>query len=442
MFPKRLLVLLASLALLTQAAPAAPGGPTVQLARPARYDGQMLVRFTPSKAVVSAAAKLHLDVWSKSRTGFDVRVTQAQLAAMRRALGQKRAGKIVNANIQKAIDVETKQLNAQLARGVKVEVSAAWHTEYHRFADINTWIQQLAKQYSSVVTYVPSIGKTVEKRDIPMLKITSNKGDLASKKRIWLQGMQHAREWISGATMQFLADQLASKYGSDARVTNILDQVEVVIVPVCNPDGYEYTWGDDRLWRKTRAIVRGSAQGVDPNRNWPDHWNKGGSSRNPSDETYMGPAPASEPEVKALMAAYKATPNVIAAVDFHSFSQLVLRPYGWTTKNNPDNAAFTALGKGIVDTISGVAGTEYVNERIVDLYVASGGANDWWYGVGTDKGTQKPYGIAIELSPDADSWEDGFILPPDHIVPVGTEIFPATLNMIEYALAHPLGAQS
>ena len=61
------------------------------------------------------------------------------------------------------------------------------------------------------------------------------------------------------------------------------------------------------------------------NRNWPDHWGKGGSSSNPSSDVYMGPSPGSEPEVKALMTAFKSLPNMIGAIDFHSYSQLVLR---------------------------------------------------------------------------------------------------------------------
>jgi len=275
------------------------------------------------------------------------------------------------------------------------------------------------------------------------MKITGKSGDASAKKRLFLQGLQHAREWIAGATMQYLCHYLASNYGKDDRVTKLLDQVEFVMVPVVNPDGYDYTWTGDRLWRKNRAMVDGSPQGVDTNRNWPDHWNDGGSSTDPTDETYMGPSAGSEPEVQALMAAYQATPNVIGGIDFHSYSQLILRPYGWTQNNSPDDATFSTIGDSMVNIISGVDGTSYVNERIVDLYVASGGANDWWYGAGTPIGTQKPYGIAIELSPGSDDPNNqGFVLPPDQIVPVANEIVPAVLTFAEYCLTNPLGAQT
>jgi len=441
MLATRLLLLLTALtSFSTLVLPAPTTQKVTTLSRHTRYDNQKLVRVPRSNRLLRAAEKLHLDVWAKSKDSVDIRVTSAQLKQLQRAVGPRPlVSEVLDDNIQLKIDAETEMLNAQLAKPVKISTTADWFTQYHTFDDIVTWLQELAKQYPKLVTYQASIGKSVEGKDIPLLKITSGNGDLASKKRIFLQGMQHAREWISGATMQFIANELASKYGSDSRITSALDNTEVVIVPVCNPDGYEYTWTDDRLWRKNLGANK---SGVDPNRNWPDHWNDGGSSTDPTDDTYMGTAAASEPEVQALMAAYQATPNVIAAVDFHSYSQLILRPYGWTSDDSPDEAAFSAIGSQIQSAISAVAGTNYVSEKIVDLYVASGGANDWWYGLGTPQGQPKPYGIAIELSPDASDPDGyGFVLPPTQIVPVGNEIMPAMLTMIEYSLANPLGPQ-
>jgi len=199
----------------------------------------------------------------------------------------------------------------------------------------------------------------------------------------------------------------------------------------------EYTWDTNRLWRKSRQTIRGQKSGVDLNRNWPDHWAKGGSSTSPSSDVYMGPSAGSEPEVKAVMAAYAATPNMIAAVDFHSYSELILRPYGWTDGTSPDDATFAQLGVQIQSAIQSKGENAYTNERIVDLYVASGGASDWFYGAGSK---QSVYGISIELSPSADEGmgNDGFILPPERIIPVSESIVPAVLSMTEYSLAHPL----
>jgi hypothetical protein len=274
-----------------------------------------------------------------------------------------------------------------------------------------------------------------------MLRITGeDKGK--DKKRVWLQSLQHAREWISGATMQFIADGLASGYPSNPRVKGVLDQVEFLIVPVANPDGYTYSWTTDRYWRKNRALVNGQKMGVDPNRNWPDHWGTGGSSTNPSAENYMGPSAGSEPEIKALMKAYSSNSDMIAAVDVHCFSQLILRPYGWTQNRSPDEAALTKIGEVMKAEIAKPRNTKYTNQRVVDLYIASGGSNDWWYGLGTPKGQQKPYGMALELNPAFAFGASGFVLDPKNIVPIGGEITAAILGMAEYALANPLGPQA
>jgi len=307
-----------------------------------------------------------------------------------------------------------------------------YHSNYHSFDEINTFLKSLADKYPSVVTYLPSIGATTENRQIPLITL---RGSTHPTKRIWIQAMQHAREWIAGSTAQYLADMLASKYGADDQITKLLNQVEIIIVPVCNPDGYEYARKTDRMWRKNR----GEASGVDTNRNWPDHWNGGGSSDDPDDETYKGVSAASSLEVQALMKAYQSYDNIIAAVDFHSFSQLVLRPYGWSGSNSPDEEQFIKLGEAIQKAYtSGTEHNSYVSERIADLYVASGGASDWFYNAGTKVGSIKPYGITIELPPTS-VWQGGFVLPPKRIVPVGKDSLSAVLTLANFALTNPLG---
>src|SRR5438128_1277569 len=121
--------------------------------------------------------------------------------------------------------------------------------------------------------------------------------------------LQHAREWISGEVTRRFLHSLVDTYGTDPETTKLLDTTEVWFLPVANPDGYERTFQPgNRLWRKNTADNNGDGKidvndGVDPNRNLPDHWGATpeGSSDVPADQSYRGPAPASEPETKALM---------------------------------------------------------------------------------------------------------------------------------------------
>jgi carboxypeptidase A1 len=102
---------------------------------------------------------------------------------------------------------------------------------------------------------------------------------------------QHAREWIAPATALYMAHKLTSEFSEAQPVNHLLHNMEIVIVPIVNPDGYEYTRSGDRLWRKNRRINNGSSyMGVDLNRNWDIKWGQisGGSSGNPSSEVYRG----------------------------------------------------------------------------------------------------------------------------------------------------------
>ncbi|RKP25200.1 hypothetical protein SYNPS1DRAFT_10169, partial [Syncephalis pseudoplumigaleata] len=310
--------------------------------------------------------------------------------------------------------------------------SPSWFDSYHEYAELTAWYYDLAKKHPDIVAEPQVIGTTIEKR--PLLKLTiTGPGDASKRKRIWLEAMQHAREWISAATLQYFVDALVNGYvDGDARVRALLSQVEFVVVPVCNPDGYAYTWQSNRLWRKNReAIQNGRTYGVDINRNWPDHWGGRGSSSSPSAEDYRGPSAGSTREVQALMAAYVQTPNIVSAVDLHSYSQLILRPYGWTRDPAPDETRLAAVGKQLADDIRAQSGKEYTSQKSIDLYMTTGDVTAWWYGEALAQKRKagvpapRPYSYCIELRPSNAFGGQGFILPPDQIIPTGKEIYAA-----------------
>ena len=82
---------------------------------------------------------------------------------------------------------------------------------------------------------------------------------------------------------------------NDKEIKNLLKKTELWFVISANPDGYQYTFEHERLWRKNLRDNDGDGQitaadGVDPNRNFDEHWgyDNEGSSPDPSDETYRG----------------------------------------------------------------------------------------------------------------------------------------------------------
>ena len=127
-----------------------------------------------------------------------------------------------------------------------------------------------------------------------------------------------------------MTDYVAKWRANDRSVRKLLQSTELWFMPVLNPDGYQYTFDTERLWRKNlrdndgNGIIN-SNDGVDPNRNYAEHWNyddEGSSSLFPS-QTYRGPAPESEAETKAMVSLFDKV-HFKFAISYHSFGPLLL----------------------------------------------------------------------------------------------------------------------
>ena len=119
---------------------------------------------------------------------------------------------------------------------------------YHSFDDFDSYLDYLVEKYESFVS-VETIGMTYEKRIMRVLKVCKGECSNNSKPAIWIDGGIHAREWISPATVSFLIRELVEK--SDDH-KDLIEQLNWYFLPVMNPDGYVYTFSDERFWRKNR----------------------------------------------------------------------------------------------------------------------------------------------------------------------------------------------
>lgn len=305
--------------------------------------------------------------------------------------------------------------------------------DYQRYDAFIEYAKLMAQQYLEV-EFVESIGKTEQGVDIFALRIGGQVSNSTNSDKVgravYIQGGIHAREWIAPSTVMYIAEQLAGS--GDGTVRDLVSNLEFVIVPLLNVDGYEYSQTNDRMWRKNRKTNSGSScMGVDLNRNWGDHWGGGGSSSNPCSDTYRGTKEFSESESAAVVDYLKKIENTITGgIDFHSYGQLILRPYGWQTpdRGKPANDDFlNQVGKDMQTAISATSRMSYTNEHAAELYVAAGGADDWFYsGL-----TGNRMGFTIELR---DTGRYGFILPASQIVPTGEEAMAAIIKFGEAAL--------
>jgi len=298
--------------------------------------------------------------------------------------------------------------------------------DYRKLADIWTFVDGLVAQYPSLLKKVQS-GSSYEGRPLYTVVVSSGK---ATQGGIYFEGGIHSREWVAHTTVLFILWNLASGYGTDASITSLVDTFNFHINPAINPDGYEYTHSRDRMWRKTRSPNPGSSCiGADPNRNWGDHWCEQGASRDPCSDSYCGRAAFSEKETKAAADYVKSVGNIRSFIDFHSYSQLWMQPFGWTAAKPKDNDKQRAAGLEAVAAIKKTHGLTYREGSIYTIiYPASGSSADWAYDFAN---VTYPYGVELR-----DTGTYGFILPASQIVPNGEEILAAVKAMCSYISTH------
>lgn len=247
-----------------------------------------------------------------------------------------------------------------------------------------------------------------------------------SKPAVLIVGGQHAREWITVEVPLHLAQYLTDHYGSDSEVTRIVENVEIWIVPMANPDGHAYSRVKDRLWRKNRTDNGNGAFGVDPNRNFDYMWGTGVGtvSSNPHADTYQGPTAFSEPESRALRDLVLAR-NFKVIVDYHSYAQVIVYP--------SDSPRMHERAQIIAALISAVHGQTYTAASY-EPPLFSGGFVDWAYGV------VHIDAYLIELRPDSAAnpsehpWllhQSAFELPEAEIDPTWEENRPALIFLLK-----------
>ncbi|KAK0408482.1 hypothetical protein QR680_003985 [Steinernema hermaphroditum] len=304
--------------------------------------------------------------------------------------------------------------------------------QVHNLREIYAYLDSTAKAYNGTASLF-SIGKSYEGRSLLGLKI-GNPGN--NKKAAFMHGCLHSREWIGCASMLYIINELTQ---NAAKHKTLLDALDVYILPVANPDGYEITWNQQRFWRKTTSGPHGFRDGVpcfgaDANRNFDFHFREAGYSDDPCDyEQYAGPYAFSEVESKAIadfLTAHKDT--VKAYFDVHAYSELFMYPYGYAKTYPADIEKLRSVAVNATDAINAVNGGQFKQGPIVDIiYAASGSTIDWAKGV-----LNIPYTYALELAPKDTKLVpgDGFLINFSEVIPAAKECW-AGLQVVLNAVA-------
>jgi carboxypeptidase T len=351
------------------------------------------------------AESLASDVWSEQRgpeLPLDVVVRSDQLAQLDRA-GVRWQTLVPD------IDAEARAEAARL-RGASVMRPADWFAEYRDYRAITERMHELAQLAPDRVS-VHGIGASLDGRTIWALRIGPRTGT-----PMLINGTQHAREWISAMVTTCIADRLVRDYDRDPATRAFVDSTVLWVVPVVNPDGFQYSWATDRYWRKNRR----ERHGVDLNRNFSVAWGGAGSSGNQRAETYRGAYAFSEPESAAIRDLGKRE-RFALHLDFHAYGQLLLYPWDYAPTPAKDRDLYAAVGDRMASAMFATHEQRYRLLQGVELYPSAGTMSDWAYG------DLDALSFTIELRPKMG--RGGFVLPPEQIRPTCDEGMAATLVM-------------
>ncbi|NXX18439.1 CBPB2 Carboxypeptidase, partial [Podargus strigoides] len=305
--------------------------------------------------------------------------------------------------------------------------SSSYYENYHSMKEIYHWMEEIVKAHSDLLQKI-YIGSSYEKRPLYVLKLS--KSQEKSKRAIWIDCGIHAREWISPAFCLWFIGHAIHVRERDQNMTTLLEHFDFYVMPVMNVDGYEYTWShpSNRLWRKSRSSHGNSkCIGTDMNRNFDAHWCGEGASPYECQETYCGPYPESEPEVKAVARFVRDHKDIIKAyITMHSYSQLVLFPYSYTMDKSKDHDELESLARKAAKAIKRTTKKTYrPGAGAQTIYLAPGGSDDWAYDLGIK------YSFTIELR---DTGTYGFLLPSKEIKPTCLEALSAVKEIAQHVL--------
>ncbi|RYP12705.1 hypothetical protein DL765_007205 [Monosporascus sp. GIB2] len=282
----------------------------------------------------------------------------------------------------------------------------SWFRAYHSYNDHLTFLSDMQKAFPSN-SEIFRAGTSFEGRAITGIHLWGS-GGKGSKPAITFHGTVHAREWITTMVNEYILWQLVVGYGNDTTVKAYLDSYDFYILPVVNPDGFVYTQTTNRLWRKNRQTRSGtSAVGTDINRNWPYQWTGPGSSTSPSSETYRGQSAGDTPENLGL----------------RTHVDNVAKGQGLKFARAANIDEQMTLARGVASAIARPYGTRFdYGPTCSTIYQTNGGSNDYIQDV-----SKAEFAWAFELR---DTGRNGFVLPPEQIIPSGFEAWEGIKNLL------------
>ncbi|PVD25247.1 hypothetical protein C0Q70_15745 [Pomacea canaliculata] len=362
-----------------------------------------------------------LDFWTHPRLGSyaDVMVPPSSFAPLVRSWTQAGLNVTVKQNdVQAMIEEVEVQNQAYKLLMTATPYTSLNHNQYYTYNQVVAHLQTLANNFPSLTKF-DSSGKNPDRPRTEGGKIIhfiEAGAQMGQKPVIMLEVNIHAREHITAAAMLYTLDWLLTNYATQANAKAILDNYHLVVVPVANPDGYDYSH------QSSSTVSPNSLNFAEPNF---------ATSSSCSSDTYPGPYASSEAETQAIekiFEAFKARMAIYLPV--HCYSQVLLTPYSSSsTGSMPCNGAqHTTGGRLMADAIKAVDGRTFgVGSAYSQIgYSAKGTSGDWAL-------YAKPgvVSIAYELRPSSNT-SNGFVLSASEIVTAGKELLNSLVAIANY----------
>lgn len=438
-----------------------------------RFKDEIIIRFNVStaeeeQALAEATERLFLDIWSWDGT-VDLRVQKNHVKPLLSLLPPSLDSYwVLVDDLPSAIydsypSPPTPKEHTQFDRKVSVDLTNSpngdeglyFFRSYQPPKVVLRWMRLIEAMFPSFVRFT-TIGQSYEGRDIPALVVSAGgagpRDSTKRRKTLVVMGGSHAREWISTTTVNYLAWSFITSYGKDPLTTKFMQTFDIVFIPELNPDGIEYTWSVDRLWRKSRQHTSMQfCRGLDLDHAFGYEWDgsRTGHLNDPCSESYAGDEPWESVEVSAFRDWAKEeveTNNVefVGLIDLHSYSQQILFPYSYSCDIEPPNIEkMEELALGLAKSIRLFSGetysvkpacqgavpeTKYGPAKNLRIESGGGSAIDWFY---HELGAHYSYQIKLR-----DMGSYGFLLPSNYIIPTGEEILQSMRYLGDFLLGN------
>ncbi|KLO18288.1 hypothetical protein SCHPADRAFT_936357 [Schizopora paradoxa] len=397
--------------------------------------------------VIGFVERNNFDVWQLTPSYVDLHTQQVEIPKLPDFLSPEQVS-ITYEDDQRLFpdDIEPYR-RLQATESFPPLTNSTFHDNYRPLDEIDVFIKDLASsQFPHASTSLVELGHSAEGREMYGLKIVSADTGFkkTEKKSFVISGAQHAREWIATATTLYLAHAIVTDPSSPDSLAHLLDDFDVHIIPLPNPDGYLYTWAPegDRFWYKNRMTLAPNerCQGVDMNRNWGYMWSPlssfsglTGGPTDPCSPLFPGHRPFEAPEVNniANYIIQQVGNKAIAFLELRSYGQMISAPYSHSCTVMPPNAEdLLEAALNIAHAVKKKHGTSYTTGNLCsNLYAAPGNMLDWVYGE-----AHVPYAYSVHLG---DTGTYGYTLPPRFIHPMGREATTMIRSLAEFVIKHP-----